>query len=146
MNAQRLSLILLSASAPLALVCFVLNTPWNDVLFALAAITFPCALMLLGAGRDGRGGPVVWIVAALWLVLAATFIGMLRLRGVDVTDGPTFLGLPLAMALQLYGLFAVPLVAVSWAYARAFDGWTLRADDLDRLRRRFPQRREPEAP
>lgn len=146
MNAQRLSLILLSVSACIALCCFVLDTPWNDAVFALAAITFPCALMLLGASRAGRAGPVVWVVVVLWLVLTATFVGMLRLRGVDATTGPSFLGLPLAMALQLYGLFALPWIGMSWAYGWMFDGWTLRSDDLRRLRQRFPERRQPEAP
>lgn len=145
MNTQRGSLILLSASAPLTLLCCVLPTPWNDWILALASITFPCALMLLGASRGGKGGPVGWIVAVLWLLLTATFLGMLWLRGVPVTTGPSFLGLPLAMALQLYGLFVVPLVWTCLAYAWAFDRWTLRPDDLDQLRRRFP-RREPDAP
>jgi len=57
-----------------------------------------------------------------------------------------FLGLPLATAVQLYGLFLAPLFLVAFAYALTFDRFGLRRDELASLRRRFPRRGvDPEA-
>jgi hypothetical protein len=57
---------------------------------------------------------------------------MLLLRG-RVLDGPWFGGLPLAAAIQLYGVWLAPLLLVALVYALTFDRFALRQEDLDRL-------------
>lgn len=145
LDARTLALGVLSLAAPLCLALFVWQVPGQATLFALAVGAFPCALMLLGATRDGRGGPAKWPILLLWMVLSAVLMGLLLLRGHGV-DGPWWGGLPAAMALQLYGLFVLPLCISSLGYAWTFRRWNLDDDALDDLRRRFPGSREPEDP
>ncbi len=133
MTAKRVSLILLGVSSLVALATFVgLLSP---VLFALVAGLFPVALIGLGASRKGRLGPMVWVVLALAVILEGTILGLLLLRGTVLT-GPAWLGLPRVAALQLLGLFVLPLVVTGFGYAWTFQSWTLRDEDLERLRAR----------
>ena len=85
-----------------------------------------------GCRRNGRIGPLGIPLLALLVFLEACTIGMLVLRG-HVTDGPWFGGLPLAAAIQLYGLFLTPLLLVALAYALTFDKFEMTEDDLERL-------------
>ncbi len=77
--------------------------------------------------------PAVIVTALIYLVLV---IAMLVLRG-SVLTAPWFGGLPLAAAVQFYGLFLLPLGLVAFAYAWTFERFSLRQEDLDELRRRF---------
>ncbi len=61
---------------------------------------------------------------------------MLLLRG-RVLEAPWAAGLPLAAAIQLYGMWLAPLALVALAYALTFESFALRGEDLERLRRRF---------
>jgi len=134
--AKRAALLFLALSSPLILGAFFLGTAAGEVLFAVLAVAFPVALIVLGAQRRGRLGRLLWPLAALLLILEACVLAMLALRG-HVLDAPWLGGLPLATAVQVYGLFLLPLLLVSFAYAWTFDGRGLRQDDLDELRRRF---------
>ncbi|RMH22310.1 MAG: hypothetical protein D6696_03740 [Acidobacteria bacterium] len=140
--AVRSALVFLALAPPLMLLSFVVPGAWGEVLFTLLAAAFPVALIALGAARRGRLGPLALPLALLLVILVAALAGMLALRG-RVADGPWFGGLPLAAALELYGIFLLPLLLVGLAYALTFDRHFLPDGELERLRARFP--REPEA-
>ncbi len=133
---RRAALAFLAFSSPAMLLTFVAGTPAGEVLFALLAAAFPVALIALGAERRGSIGPLLWPLAALLLILEAAVVAMLVLRG-SILTAPWLGGLPLATAVQLYGLFLLPLALVSFAYALTFEHFGLRRQDLDELRRRF---------
>lgn len=134
--ARRAALFFLACSSPALLLAFATGTPAGDVAFALLGTAFPVALIALGAQRRGSLGPLLWPLVALLLILEAAFVVMLALRG-GVLTSPWVGGLPLATAVQFYGLFLLPLVLVSLAYAWTFERFGLRQEDLDELRRRF---------
>lgn len=133
---RRLSLITLGVTAPLVLLTFLIPFPGGELVFGLAVVLFPVALMALGASRQGSTGPVTWPLLGLLMVLVVVVVGMFVVRG-QVTDGPWWGGLPAGAALQLYGLFLLPLLISSLGYARTFEGWSLRDDELTQLRQRF---------
>ncbi len=118
------------------LLAFVAGTPASEAVFALLAMAFPVALIALGAQRHGSLGPLRWPLAALLLILEAGIVTLLALRG-SILTAPWLGGLPLAAAVQFYGLFLLPLALVSLAYASTFERFSLRQEDLDELRRRF---------
>ncbi len=143
--ARRASLAFLALSSPAILLTFVAGTVAGEVVFALLAAAFPVALIALGAQRrdsshlspsGGTLGPLLWPLVALVVVLEGCVIAMLVLRG-SVLTAPWFGGLPLAAAVQFYGLFLLPLGLVAFAYAWTFERFSLRQEDLDELRRRF---------
>jgi len=84
--------------------------------------------------RRGGLGPLALPLIALLVFLEGCAVGMLLLRG-QVLDGPWFGGLPAAAAVQLYGLWLVPLFLVALVYALTFDRFEMRQEDLDRLDR-----------
>ncbi len=133
--AQRAALAFLAIASPIILLTFLAGTALGDVVFALLAAAFPVALAVLGAGR-GRPGRLLVPLAVLALILEACVVAMLVLRG-RVPDAPWLGGLPLAAAVQVYGLFLLPLALVSLAYAFTFERFGLRREDLEALRRRF---------
>ncbi len=139
--ARRIALGFLAVSSPLILLTFLVQVPAGEVLFALLATAFPVALIVLGAHRGGRLGPLLWPLVLLLLILEACLLAMLAFRG-QILDLPWVGGLPAATAVQFYGLFLLPLALVSLSYAWTFDRFGLRQEDLDDLRRRF----EDEAP
>ncbi|MCG8462120.1 MAG: hypothetical protein MI919_38035, partial [Holophagales bacterium] len=97
------------------------------------------------AERRGRLGTQAVPLVALAVVLPAVMVALLMLRGQGL-DGPWWGGLPAAVAVLLYGLFLLPLVISSLGYAWTFERWGLRREDLDLLRRRFPEPREVDDP
>lgn len=140
---HRLALLTLTALSPLVLLMFLVPLPFGEGLFAIAASIFPVALMALGASRGGRVGPVAWPLTALLVLLLLVMAGLFALRG-QVDGGTWWGGLPAAAAVQLYGLFVLPLFISSIGYARTFRSFSLRERDLDELRRRF-SKADPEA-
>ncbi|MEE8524476.1 MAG: hypothetical protein V3T72_11135 [Thermoanaerobaculia bacterium] len=139
--AKRVALIFLGISAPVILLTFLVAIPAGEIVFSLLAVAFPVALIALGAsGRRRQLGPLVGGLAVLALLLEGFVVVMLVLRG-QVLDGPWVGGLPLATAVQVYGLFLTPLLLVSLLYALTFERFGLRRQDLDELRRRY--RKEP---
>ena len=134
---KRIALAFLALASPAILVTSLWSVPYGDVLFALVAVAFPIALIALGAAeRRGSLGPLAWPLVGLALFYEVCVVAMLAYRG-QVLDGPWVLGLPLAMAIQFYGVFLAPLLFVSIFYAATFERFGLRQDDLDELRRRF---------
>jgi hypothetical protein len=131
---KRLALALLALSSPLILLTFLWQHPLSELLFSLLAVLFPVVLIVVGATRRGRLGPTAVPLGCLIVLLVGCVLGMLMLRG-QVADGPWFGGLPLAAALQIYGVWLGPLGLVALAYALTFDGFGLRESDLERLRR-----------
>jgi hypothetical protein len=93
-------------------------------------------LIAAAVARKGNLGPLARPLALLLVLLESSLAGMLLLRG-RVFDGPWLGGLPAAAAIQLYGLWLAPLLVVGLVYALSFDSYELRAEDIDRLERRF---------
>ena len=130
--ARRISLWFLAIASPVMLALFFLPWVWVQPVFAVLVMGYPVALIAVAAGhRDGLG-PLAIPLLVLLLFLEACTVGMLLLRG-HVLDGPWFGGLPLAAAIQLYGLFLTPLLLVALTYALTFDRFEMRDEDLDRL-------------
>lgn len=130
--ARRIALLFLALASPLVLVLFLMSWPVAEVLFALLVMAYPVALIVVAVTREGRLGVVGFPLIGLLLFLEACAVGMLLLRG-RVLDGAWFGGLPLSAAVQLYGLWLVPLLLVALAYGLTFDRFELRQEDLDRL-------------
>lgn len=130
--ARRLSLIFLAIASPVMLALFLMPWPWAEVVFTVLVMAYPVALIVVAVGRRGGVGPLGIPLLILLVFLEACAVGMLLLRG-HVTDAPWFGGLPLAAAIQLYGLFLTPLLLVALTYALTFDRFEMKQDDLDRL-------------
>jgi hypothetical protein len=130
--ARRIALLFLAIASPLLLALFLMPWPWAETLFSLLVMAYPVALIVVAVARKGRLGLVGLPLIGLLLFLEACALGMLVLRG-RVLDGPWFGGLPLAAAIQLYGLWLVPLLLVALAYGLTFDRFELRQEDIDRL-------------
>lgn len=130
--ARRVSLLFLAVASPVMLVLFLLPWGWAQAVFAVLVMAYPVALIAVAVGRRGNLGPLRSPLLALLLFLEACVVGMLVFRG-QVLDGPWFGGLPAAAAIQLYGVFLVPLFLVALAYALTFDRFEIRDEDLERL-------------
>ncbi|MEE4271756.1 MAG: hypothetical protein V2I67_08780 [Thermoanaerobaculales bacterium] len=130
--ARRISLVFLAVASPVMLALFFMPWGWAQSAFALLVMGYPVALIAVAVGRRGGLGPLAIPLLILLLFLEACTVGMLLLRG-RVLDGPWFGGLPLAAAIQLYGVFLTPLLLVALTYALTFDRFEMRHEDLDRL-------------
>lgn len=145
---HRWALIFLGVGSPLLLLSlwFGAVTP-----FLVLAIAFPVALMALGAARShqsavaGSAGSVAsqvgrrrgWTLPAalvvLLLLLEASFLAMLNLRG-RVAEASWPLGVPLATWIELVGVGLLPLLLVPAVYAAVFGRRGLSAEELERVR------------
>ena len=139
--ARRAALAFLAAASPALLILFAV--PWGpaEVVFALLVMAYPVALIVVAIDRDGRLAGRWLPLAVLLVFLELCTVGMLLLRG-RVLDGPWLGGLPLAAAIQLYGVFLAPLLLVALAYALTFDRYELREQDLERYRRLVGERED----
>ena len=136
--ARRLSLAFLAIASPVMLVLFLMPWPWAQALFAVLVMGYPVALIVVAVGRRGGLGPLGLPLLGLLVFLEACAVGMLVLRG-QIHEAPWFGGLPLAAAIQLYGLFLTPLLLVALVYALTFDRFELTEDDLERLAEHKPR-------
>ena len=145
--ARGASLAALTAAPLLILLCFVWpgSPAWAEVTFTLLAALFPTTLIALGAGRRGRLGVAGLAIGLLAVVLLTLMAGMLIYRG-STASGQRLGGLPLVTAIQLYGLFLLPLIVSSLGYAWSFERWGLRDSDLKALRERFGKTADAGAP
>lgn len=132
--ARTFALGFLALAAPLIFLGFFIGSEPVEVLFALFATAFPIALIALGASREGHLGPLRWPLLGLLLLLELPVVALLALRG-TVSTAPWWGGMPLAMAVQVVGLFVLPLLYVSLLYAFTFERFGLRTEDLEALRR-----------
>lgn len=132
---KRLALGTVALACPAILIAFFVEGAAGAVILAAAAGVMPVALIAVGAARGGLlGRPLGWSLAGLLLLLEGGLMGILALRG-QVLEAPWVGGLPLAAALQLYGIGLAPAVLVVLAYALTFHRHGLSREDLDRLRR-----------
>ncbi|MDX1644843.1 MAG: hypothetical protein R3244_10855 [Thermoanaerobaculia bacterium] len=134
MQARRAALAFLSVASPGVVLAFWLGGGPGELLFALVAAVFPIALVVLAVGERGAGrlvGPLL----VLSLILLGSLVAIWLLRG-RLDELPWIGGLPLAAAIQLYGLWFVPLLLVALAYALNFDTAGLSDVALERLHRR----------
>jgi len=141
---MKSALAFLSVAPPLLLLGAFWANPATEALALVLVAAFPVALMALGASRReglGRLGPGFLLLAA-WLL--AAMLAMHALQG-RVLDGPRLLGLPLATAIQLFGVGLLPLPFVCAAHALSFDRGGSLGEQLAELRRRFGRHRPPEA-
>lgn len=108
---------------------------WAPWLMAVGTAGSMAAVMALGAERNGRIGRL-WIPFAFtFVVIAGGFGAVLALPPADPSDPALWLGLPPRAAIVMYGIGLLPLFVVPVAYALTFDGRTLSAEDLERVRR-----------
>lgn len=138
---RRVALLYLALASPAVLASFVVGGPVAEVLFAVLASAYPVALIALAVARTGRLGPLWAPLAVLLVLLVGCTAAMLALRG-RVLEAPWLGGLPLAAAIQLYGLWLAPLLLVALAYALTFDRYELPAGEIERLEARHRDRSE----
>jgi hypothetical protein len=130
--ARRLALLFLATASPVVLVLFFLPGAFAESLFAVLVMGYPVALIVVAVARKGTLGPLAVPMLVLLLFLEACAAGMLLLRG-RVLEAPWVGGLPMAAAIQLYGLWLAPLLLVALVYALTFDHFELPQEDLDRI-------------
>jgi hypothetical protein len=128
---RRFALYFLLISAPAIAVAVAVRHPIAEAVLAALVALFPVALVLVAVGGR-RLGALAPALAVLALALVASLLSMLALRG-QVATGPWIGGLPLAAAIQVYGV-PVLMALVVIAYAASFDRFGLREEDLDSLR------------
>jgi hypothetical protein len=105
---------------------------WSIPAFAAGACGTMGAMMALGAARHGRLD-TSWAPMAITIVLVAA--GLLIVWALPAAGEPMWFGLPRRAAIVLYGVGVLPAVLLPLIYAWSFDRFTLRAEDLDRIRR-----------
>ncbi len=135
-KAKPLALGFLTLASAACCLCFLLDHPGTQVLFALLASLFPVALMVVGASRKGRTGRLGPVFLTLALLLLGGVGGMLAVRG-QVEELPWVGGLPLAAAFLIYAVFLGPLFLISLAYGLTFERESLQEEELAALRRDF---------
>ena len=94
-------------------------------------MSFPVALIALGVSSRGGIRRLKWDLIVLFASLQTSGIGMLATRG---SNARWLFGLPPGAIFMLAGLWLVPLLVSSWAYARTFSDAVLDAQTLDRVR------------
>jgi len=122
----------MALASPLVLVSFCFSGFYAELMFTVLAMGYPVALITLAVARDGQIGVLAVPMLLLGLILEVSALAMLYLQG-RVMDGPWIGGMPLGMAVQLYGLWLAPLPIVALAYALTFDRFELREDDLQKI-------------
>ena len=136
---KRLILAFLGVASLGVLVAVLVGGPVAELVFAFLAVAFPPGLMLLGVEKKGRLGSAVWPIALLLLLLLLSVAGMFAFRG-QVLGAPRVLGLPPAAAIQILGLFVLPLVVVALGFAWTFEGFGPTREELEELRSIGPER------
>lgn len=142
---RRLPLTFLGLASPVLLVATLIDSPLAVPIFAVLAASFPLALVALGVAGDGPAARTSLAIKVGLVILLVFYegclLGVLALHG---RDAPWLFGLPLATALQLFGILLAPLPAVGLLYAWTFDRHGVSRRDLEELRARFPRAEETE--
>jgi len=131
---RRIALAGIAAGAAGVLLGAGLGGRVGTVIGAAAALALPAALAALGAARGGALGPAGAGILALVVLLESSGLALLVLPP-SAPGEPSFLGLPLRLALFLGGLWLLPLIAALAAYTADFGRRGIAASDLERLRR-----------
>lgn len=124
--------VVIAVASAAFLISLVLGGESGAVVALVLTPVFPLALMVLGAAREGRLGPIALPLVAVAILLEGGLVGMLVLRG-HVVEGVWIAGLPLAANVLIYGMWIVPFAIVALTYALTFDRFTLTEDDLRRF-------------
>jgi drug/metabolite transporter (DMT)-like permease len=103
------------------------------------------ALVGLGSARHGRPSRTPWVLGLLAVVLLGGFGAMILLPPPDPENPVLWLGLPPGAAVLIYGVGLLPFFLAPISYALTFEEWTLREEDLERVREMVRERREREA-
>ena len=128
----RITLGFLTIASPvLLLTCGVGRA--GEIVFAVLTMAFPFALIAIGARSRGGRGRLPLILGGLLAWYEICLVALLVSRG---GTGPWILGLPFGAAVQVYGLFVLPLLWVPLTYALTFDRYGLDREALADLRRR----------
>ncbi len=130
--ARRGAILFLALASPAVLVLFFIAGFFGELVFTVLVAGYPVALIVIGVSGRGSLGPLRLPLVCLLLVLEGCAVTLLLLKGQGI-DGPWIGGLPLAAAVQLYGLWLLPLPLVTLTYALTFDRYELRDEDLRRL-------------
>jgi hypothetical protein len=131
---RRIALAGIAAGAAGVLLAAGLEGRVGTAIGAAAALALPAALAALGAARGGALGPAGAGLLALLVLLESSGLALLLLPPSGPGE-PSFLGLPLRLALFLGGLWLLPLIAALAAYAADFGRRGIAPSDLERLRR-----------
>ena len=108
---------------------------WSPWLLAVGTNGLIMTLMALGATRqDTLPRSLLYTFIGLFLLCAACFLVALWLPAREGTLGPMLLGLPVRTAIVLYGVGVLPMFVLPFAYAWTFQAFTLRDEDLQRVR------------
>ncbi|MEO8226346.1 MAG: hypothetical protein ABI637_02895 [Gemmatimonadota bacterium] len=108
---------------------------WAAPLFVFGTAGLLVGAMVLGAARPARRlGPVTFAFGFVWLVIAGGFGAVLALDAPSGADTELWMGLPLRVAIIVYGIGLLPALVLPLAYALTFDSITLSDDDLARVR------------
>ena len=132
---RRWALICLAVAAPGLAGAGLVGGEQAALIFAVLSVVITIALAFVGASRgSGRTSRMLTrglLGLGLWLI--ACFVALWWWR--DGQPSQRILGLPWAMAIQVYGIFLVPLPIVVWLYALTFQSDGIREADLEALRR-----------
>src|SRR5476651_713368 len=108
---------------------------WSPWLLAVGTNGLIMTLMALGATRqDALPRSLLYTFIGLFLSCAACFLAALWLPAREGALGPMLLGLPLRTGIVLYGVGVLPMFVLPFVYAWTFHAFTLRDDDLERVR------------
>lgn len=134
---RRLPVLCLTLAMPGLGIAALVGGETAAWIFAVLSVVVWAALAWLGAQRADRpmslGLKVGLFAVSLWLL--GCFTVLWGLRGPDPLlpwTGRLF-GMPLAMAIQVGGVFVLPLPVLAWLYARYFTADVLSDADLARL-------------
>ncbi len=129
----------LAASSPLILLGLFVDHAAAAWLATVLIALQPALLIAVGAGREGRLGPLAAAVSALIGILAITSLLLLWLSARETS--PLAAGFPASFLVALGGFWLLPLILTSVAYVATFERFSLREEDLDTIRRIRDQRR-----
>jgi hypothetical protein len=139
MKSRILRLLLLSL-ALVAVAYLASFTPggiprWSPWLLAIGTNGLIMTLMALGATRQNAlPRSLLYTFVGLFLLCVACFAVALWLPSNEGAHGPLLFGLPLRTAVVLYGVGVLPMFVLPFAYAYTFHDFTLRDDDVQRVR------------
>lgn len=113
---------------------------WSPWALMIGTSTIMLSMMVLGASRRGAGvGKLAVPFVAMFAVLLGGF-GAVLVMPAETASSALWFGLPPRAAVVMYGIGALPLFVLPFAYALTFDSLTLSEADLERVRRMKQQR------
>lgn len=113
----RAALILLSLVCPFLL--FLLVAPGTMAVWLIAPLVCGLPVLLIVVG-SGRRPPSAVGLAALWMVLTVSWLGLLWMsEEADLTQA-SVAEASLVLGLMLFGLGLIPLTLVGWLFVRWF--------------------------